>query len=188
MAKNSNMEMHTVYEMYKWYVKKKLSGPEGHKYSTEFDKFIRRKGIVVLLKEDKNKIPQVYMTYSTFRAIIEKNNATAREYITRGMVYSIGMLGYIRPKRIERNFSKPRANWPATAKYRNDNPGSKVIVYYTDDDYIRIGLDKVTGIRNQHLYEFKPCKDFRISFSKANLSNPLLKMNYQYLSYRSHDN
>lgn len=174
--------------IYRWYINKLLTGTEGNLFRVENDKLIRKKGIVVILKKAKDGTENIYMTYSMFRSILEKNNSVVKEYITRGYTYSVGELGYLLPKRIERNFTRPKVNIPATVKYRKNNPESKSVIYFTDEDYIRIAWDKNSRVTNEKSYEFKPCKHFMAQFSNANITDQLLKFKYSFFPVKRNGN
>lgn len=174
--------------MYRWYIQKMLRA--NPTYWTEYDQAIRKKGIVILMKKDLTGKDQVHMSYTWFRAIIEKNNSKARTYVINGYKYNLGFgLGYLLARRIERDFSKPRVNVVATVLHRKSS-NTKDTIYYLDDDYCRIAWHKVGDVRNESVYLFKPCKDFRLTFSQALFDNPVLKYKYLFFPLKelAHDN
>lgn len=169
--------------MYRWYIHKMLRA--NPTYWTEYDQAIRKKGIVTLMKKSTLGKDQVHMTYTWFRAIIEKNNSKARGYVINGYKYNLGFgLGYLLARRIERNFSKPKVNVVATVLHRRSSL-TKDTIYYLDDDYCRIAWHKVGDVRNESVYLFKPCKDFRLDFSRSLFNNPVLKYKYLFFPLRS---
>lgn len=181
MSKVDGMTIHTTLEMYRWYVKQMLLKDKG--LYTEYDKVIRRKGIYVLLRRGVSGSSGVHMTYTWFRAILEKANTKAKEAIIRGQAYNLGRyLGILMARRIERDFRKPTIDFAATDKYMKENPNSpKLWVYKTDEDYCRVGWDKPSlRIANIIVYEFKPSVEFKKKFSLANAKNDILKHSYKF--------
>lgn len=179
MPSRPKTENYTAYDIYSWYVKKMLdANPD---YWTKWDSLTRRKGIVLLMKRVNGKAV-IHMSYTWFRAILEKNNMKARKAIIEGSIYNLGgRLGALAGKRVERNFSKPQVNVIATAiERRKQNNPNLPPIYYIDEDYCRIGWYKGGNVTNESIYEFKPAKDFRLEFSKAQFSNPILKFEYRY--------
>lgn len=180
MSKRTTIKINTAYDMYRWYLAKMIKENEG--FWVEYDSLIRAKGISILCKKiDGKKV--VHMTYTCFRSILEKNNSKAKEAVIAGERYNLGnSLGYLLARRIERNFSKPKINVIATTIYRRNNPdNAQALIYHTDDDYCRIAWHKLWSLGNESVYEFKPAKDFRLSFSTAITNNNLLK--YRYLFF-----
>lgn len=174
---------YTAYDMYNWYCNKMVAEhPE--LYFLESDRIIRDRGVRVLMKKSRDKAT-IHMTYTMFRAIVERINEKAKELIISGEIYKISnRLGILLGRRIERNFSKPQVNVIATVISRKFNPNAPT-VYLTDDDYCRVAWKKQSkvhggGVRNQQYYEFRPCKNFRKEFSRAQKKDPLLKYKYEF--------
>jgi len=186
-------KINTAFDMYMWYVKKLCASDETLK--TESDQLLKRKGIVVVYRMLKGK-KQIYITYTMFKNILEHNNTLAREAVIEGQIYNLGQsLGHLRARRIERDFSKPTVNVVATMNYWRDHPEKRpqVKIYFLDDDYVRIAWHKSsssTGVRNLTVYDFKPCKDFRVEFGQSSIKRPLLKFKYLYfpLLHTKNDN
>jgi hypothetical protein len=174
---NKGLKMNSSQDMYRWYIAKMLK--ENPDFYTEYDNLIRKKGIVVLMKKVNGK-KEVHMSYTWFKSIVERNNSKAKLAVINGKRYNLGHgLGYLQARRVERNFSKPKINVIETVRYRKTNPDkSKNVIYYTDQDYCRIAWHKIGGARNESVYEFKPAKEFRLSFSKAQFEWPNLKFKY----------
>lgn len=173
-------------DMYRWYVAKMLRENEG--FWTEYDALTRQKGIVLLYKRVKGK-PEIHMTYTWFRAILEKNNTKAKEAIIRGERYNLGQyLGFLLARRVERDFSKPKVDIIATVAYRKEHTDrTKTVIYFTDEDYCRIAWHKLQGVKNESVYEFKPAKDFRLAFSAAITKDPGLKFKYLFFPLKDND-
>lgn len=180
MSRNSGLKTNTTFDIYRWYVAKMLKENPG--FWTEYDGLTRKKGIYILCKKVNGKTA-VHMTYTCFRAILEKNNTKAKEALIRGERYSLGShLGYLLARRVERNFARPKVNIIETAHYRRNNPDKPDMrIYHTDDDYCRIAWHKLGDVKNESVYEFKPCKEFRLGFSASLQTNPSLK--YKYLFF-----
>lgn len=174
-------KMNTAFDMYKWYVKKICESDKTLR--TVYDDVLKAKGIDIVYREVKGK-REIYITYTIFKSILERNNTLAREAVIEGEVYKLSnSLGYLRARRIERNFAKPTVDVIATVNYWKENPEAKerkIKIYHQDDDFVRIAWHKnaYKGVRNITAFDFKPCKDFRVSFARENKSRPLLKFNY----------
>jgi hypothetical protein len=118
-----------------------------------------------------------------------------RDRVTAGEVFEMGHnLGKIEARCIERNFSNPKVNFFETNKQpkKMNDKGKMVperIVFFTDEEYVRIGWDKSHNLTNETVYEFRPTQGnvtkegFAEAFSHANMKNPLLKRKYRYFAY-----
>jgi len=173
--------------MYRWYITKTIK--ENPDFWTEYDWTARQRGIRVILKK-VNGATQVHMTYTQFRSILEYNNNQAQAHIIAGERYKLGVgMGYIQARRVERNFNKPKIDVVGTIQYRRANPeklganNKKPVIYHQDEDYCRIGWNKLNKVSNEAIYEFKPCKYFRIAFSRAITDNVNLKFKYLFFPY-----
>lgn len=164
-------------DMYRWYVAKMLK--ENPDYYTAYDSLVRRQGIVLLMRKVNGR-EEIHMSYTLFRSILERNNTKAKAAVIAGRKYNLGQgLGYLLARRVERDFTNPRINVIETVKYRRQHPGdTTTVIYYMDEHYCRIAWHKIGKVRNESVYEFKPAKEFRLSFSKAQFENPALKFKY----------
>ena len=141
---------------------------------------------------NKLKIVEVF-SYPRFRAIIELYFKKAKEAIINGeCVNMTSGVGKIAVRRIERNHKNKSINYAKTklqpkvwCPVRNKEVYAKII-YFTEDNYCRIGWHKFGKIKNESTYEFVPSKmskggtGFGQQLSKALNSNPLLKYRYIY--------
>lgn len=166
-------------DIYRWYVQEQLKANPS--YYTAYDKLLSIKGILLLLKRGKKNEEIIVMSYTIFRSIIEKCNKLIVQTLIKGEPFYFGKsLGHIQGSRIERNFSKKRMNYAETNKLRKETGDLNVIVYHTSDSYCRIAWKKVQTLRNSSIYELKPAKGFRASFSEALVKDPLLQYAFQY--------
>lgn len=117
--------------------------------------------------EPKSKVP-----YWMFKEVIARFNKKASDAIIMGGMLNLGSnLGFIRIKKIKRNYEKFMPNWGASNKLKEQliaegksikgptNPdGEPWIVYFTDAWYLRWNWVKkgVCRVKNQSVYEFKP--------------------------------
>lgn len=167
--------------MYRWYLQKQLK--KHPDWWLESDRLLRAKGIYNLMKPGG-----VHMTYTWFRAILERNNTLAREAVIQGKCYSLSLsVGFLLARRIERDFSKPKMNIIETYKYRKAN-GGDLKIYHTDEDYCRIAWHKEGYCRNESFYEFLPCRQMKTDFSKAIKTQPLLKYKFLFFPIRQYSN
>lgn len=144
------------------------------------------------------KVEEV-MNYKRFRKILDTYFSRAKKMVIEGMAVNItGNVGKICARRVERDYRKKKQfmiNWNETRKgpLIPDPviPGKlkyKTIIYFTGDDWCRIGWHKTGKITNETVYEFKPSArswdgktGFEMEFNKAMQADPLLK--YQYLFF-----
>lgn len=194
MPKKINKKTHFVHDIWQAYAKRLLlAHPEyWGRYHNHTD------NCYIYTKKD-NKIIEV-ITYPKFRRIIEVFFDKAKRAIIAGETYKIGSyLGKICARRVERDFRKKtqrRINWEATRrqpKIWNEEKQKEVykhVIYYTDDDWCRIGWNKPENAGGEgfsKFYEFKPTKDSRAGtgfaqqFTAALKADPILK--YAYLFY-----
>lgn len=141
-----------------------------------------------------NKLVEV-INFDRWRNIISTYFQKARLRIIEGETLIMGnWLGKIEPRRVERNHANKKINFLATHKRpkiadENGKLRPDVIVYHTDNDWIRISWVKTKQIENETAYKFTPCQGddstdgFKEQFSKRNLQNPTLKFNYKFFPY-----
>lgn len=105
----------------------------------------------------------------------------------------LGRLGSIAARRVERDHSKKVINYERTKqqpKVWNEEKQKEVpskIIYFTTDDWCRIGWHKVRRwVQNLNVYEFRPAKDLRSGkgfdqiMVRALTENPSIKYKYKY--------
>lgn len=150
----------------------------------------------------KDKIPnytifkgnRVVITYKVFSESMHTFFELAKERVCQGdtLVFK-GRLGNVRARRVERNHAKPTVNFGRTAeqeKVWNEEKQKfvpKRVIYYTDDDWCRIGWHKgkFSGAAFVY-YEFRPTKDlhngkgFNQMLTKALNERPSLKFKFIY--------
>lgn len=144
-----------------------------------------------------NKVEEV-MNYKRFTGIVRTYFRRAKKAIINGEALNMtACVGKICARRVERDFRKNKQrkiDWGKTRqqpKVWNEARGKMEYakkIYYTTDDWCRIGWHKTGSITNELSYEFKPSAPsstkktgFELEFSQALIADPLLK--YQYLFY-----
>lgn len=185
---------HLCLDIYQAYVKKLLR--DNPSYWTRYANKISNYWVYRAVKTaDKNYVETV-ISYPEFRNIIEQYFTRAKDYIILGHALNIGAnVGIIEARRVERNFAHKIVDFNETMKQPIGEDGKRVkIIYFDDDDWIRIGWIKTDNIPNRGLYKFKPtCADmrgggFKAELSRANKRNPLLKYKYRYFPYIHDEN
>lgn len=143
-----------------------------------------------VFKRGVNRVIEV-ISYPRYRAIVEEWFNGAAHYIIQGSVLTLGnRLGRIAPRRVERNFKNEQIDWKATKAMWERKGERKGLVYFTDEEWIRIGWKKTGKLKNSFLYRFSPAegntltqRGFKKEFSQANRENPLLKLKYEFYPY-----
>lgn len=138
------------------------------------------------------------MNYKRFSTIIRAYFTRAKKAIINGdAVNMLSSVGKICARRVERDFRNKRQRRVDYGKTRQqplvwseEHQKMKYahVVYYTGDDWCRIGWHKTQSIKNETVYEFRPSSTswnrtsgFELEFSQALIKDPLLK--YQYLFF-----
>jgi hypothetical protein len=140
------------------------------------------------------KIVIEVFTYAKFREICETYFELAKEAIIKGEALDMTSgVGKICARRVQRNHTHKTINYARTKlqpKVWSDEHGKEIrkkIIYYTNDDWCRIGWHKFGKMKNETVYEFTITKNskegicFNQQLDKALKANPLLK--YKYLYY-----
>lgn len=143
---------------------------------------------------DSKPVVEVVFSYEQFKAIVDEFFLAAKAAVIEGEAINLGnRIGKVCARRIERNHANRQINWKRTnlqEKVLSEKTGKMVPkrkIFFTDDDYCRIGLHKTGGIRNEIVYEFCPAENnklgtgFKQEFTTALNRNILLK--YRYLYY-----
>lgn len=181
--------LHSLRDMYAFYARSLL------KIHPEY-KFIKGKKI----KGRYVEISAVYkigasggneriMTYELFKSIMNIYFRKAQDAIIQGETLNmLNGVGYIQSVRVERDHSKKAVDWKSSYELGEKNPvtGKLKLVYFTDDDWCRIGWQKHGLLNNETAYVFIPSETgssgtgFKNQFVKALKANPLLKFAYKY--------
>lgn len=150
----------------------------------------------VIYRKVGTKITEV-INYPRFRKIVETWCSKATDYIIEGEKVSFGYeLGYLAARVVERNFSNRVVDWGRTKKRRielGQPDNKKILIYYTDQDWCRVGWVKSYRTRNIALYKFVPAgktikgDSFIQRFSKAIQTRPTLKQRYEQFKYNDYD-
>jgi hypothetical protein len=142
--------------------------------------------------DDKPRIIEA-INYKTFSAVITSVLDKAKDSIIKGERLILpGGMGNIVGRRVERDFSKKSIDFKSTAKVpkvwseEKQRMTPSKIIFYTENDWCRIGWGKPSIIKNISVYEFKPTRNLRSGkgfnqmFSSALIANPALKYKYVY--------
>ena len=174
------LKQYTSGEIYEAYVQKLLK--ENPTWWPKYEKKLKRKNCYIYAKENGKVV--LKMSWLLWKEVIERYFHAAKYSIIAGETFRLGNnLGKIRGARIERDFSKPRIDWPATFKEGiKDENGRFVKIFRTDEDYCRIEWVKCGMITNESCYIFTPAgkntvanTGLKVEFSKALINDPLLK-------------
>lgn len=137
-----------------------------------------------------------FMNYNRYRKNVEYYFDAAKRAIIQGdCINMTAQVGKICAKRVERDFRKKQqqqVDWAKTRKQEkvwNEEKQKMTYpkyIFFTGDDWSRIGWFKNKQITNEAMYEFKPAAPnaertggFKLEFSRAMQEDPMLK--YQYL-------
>lgn len=181
----SKPRTYTAKDIYKEYAKQLLK--DNAEWWGKYDKKMPNYWIY---KQEGTTV-QPMMSYPKFRNIIETYFHRAQKYIIRGEVLSLGNnLGKIGGRRVERNHKNKQVNWAKTKAMWDRKGEKKGLIYFTDEEWCRIGWNKPGKIKNEKFYRFTPTEGnsrtdvgFKKLFSAANLADPLLKLQYRYFEY-----
>jgi hypothetical protein len=149
-----------------------------------------------IYKRNKEGKLEEVISYTTFRAIVERFFDRAKVEIIKGKAVSINGCGRICAKRVERDFRSKRqkmVDWGKTrqqTKIWSEEKQRMVypkLVFFTSSDWIRIAWYKST-IRNNSYYEFRPTEGnkfntggFTGEISSALNEDKLLRYQYLYV-------
>jgi len=128
------------------------------------------------------------MSYPRFKSILDTWFKGAKTYIINGRSLAMGnSLGRLLGVRVERNFKKKTIDWKATKAMWERNGERKGHVYFTDDEWMRIGWQKTTKVKWMRFYQFTPAEGntksnegFKKAFTLAHQKDPLLRYQYEY--------
>lgn len=148
--------------------------------------------------------------YWMYREVMDRICKKASNQIISGALFNLqNNLGYIRIKKIKRNYTKPIPDWGASNKLKSSlilngvvpkdqtHPeGENWIVFFTDPWYLRWAWVKagVCRVKNQTVYAFRPTANRSKTANDnsleklgnkgllvlANRLNPILHYNYDY--------
>lgn len=152
--------------------------------------------------DEKGKLTVIEVfNYKKFREVIELYFTLAKTAVINGAALDITSgVGRIAARRVERDHSKRSINFFKTKqqpKVWSDKLNREVrarIIYYTSDDWCRIGWHKFGRLKNESGYEFAITKSnkayckqlsFGQQFDKALKENPLLKFKYVFYPLKS---
>lgn len=191
MSRTDGKKMYVIKDIWVNYVQKLLvENPEWwtrHEKGTPHYRLYRKQGTRVI--EVNN--------YGRFRQTLELYFMKARMAIINGEAINMtNGVGKICAKRVERDFRKERQrriNWQKTKQQplvwseEKQKMVYKTKVYYTTDDWCRIGWMKSKKVQNETVYQFSPTRPnsagtsgFVREFIEALNRDPLLKFKYLY--------
>lgn len=197
MGVTTGKKVHTVLDIWPAYVRELLKDYPGawtgHKFRPNTNNHYYHNFYVYRMIGGK-KVE--IASYSKFRKIVEHYFDRAKSAVIKGEAIDIyGGVGKICMRRVERDFRKPKQSqidWGATKKQPlvwSEAKGKlcyKTIIYFTGDDWVRVGWNRNKRIKNEKAYEFKPAATSSIHTTGFTLElvNALKKdelLRYQYL-------
>lgn len=164
-------------------------------------KIVKQKGRRCVPYELHDESGEVLLTFTRWCNIVNTMIFEARDRIVNGEALLMPYLGVIHGKRIERNFRNRHINWAETKKQPKvyNKELDKVVyarkIYYTEEDYCRIGWTRTNAATmqktNLRRFKFVPTssntqgkRGFKTQFSNAQYKDPLLKLKYIYYPYK----
>lgn len=187
-SKNYTPRKHLCMDIYQAYVAKLLQ--DNPNYWTRYANKTRNYWVYRTVHTSERNYVETVISYPEFRNIVEQYFTRAKDYIIMGHSLNIGAnVGIIEARRVERNFGNKSVNFNETLKQPYGEDGKRKVIYYDDDDWIRIGWEKTDNIPNCGIYRFIPTHGdmrgggFKVEFSRANKRNPLLKYKYRYFPF-----
>ncbi len=191
MPRTVNKKTYVLLDMWQTYVKKLLA--DNPEWWSRYENFTSNYAVY---RKAGTRVEEV-MNYTRYRKIVENYLTRAKKAIINGEAVQFGRVGKICARRVERDFRRQRqrkVDWGKTRKQELVWSEEKQklcyvkVIYYTTDDWCRIGWNRADLVTNENLYEFKPSSEshdkktgFEMEFSQALIKDPLLK--YQYLYY-----
>lgn len=195
MSKVAAKPLHFIKDIWVAYAEKLLKQNPG--WCSRYHNKIKHYYLGYMKGEGKNQVFVQVFCYAQFRRVLEFYFDRAKAAIIAGEAVNLnGKLGKIVGMRIERDFRSPgqkMINWDKTRKIEKvwDPVRLKMaypkMVYYTSNDYCRIGWLKNRMVENETVYKFSPTEanasrttGFKLEFSQAQEKDPLLKYIYLY--------
>lgn len=159
------------------------------RYHNKLENYYIYRSVVI----DGKPSVELVFSYGQFKEIIDEFFLAAKVAVIDGEAVNLGNhIGKICARRIERDHSNKQVNWGRTKLQEmvlDESTGKmkpKKLIYFTEDDYCRIGLHKTGGIKNEMVYEFSPAESnklgtgFKQEFAAALDRNILLRYRYLY--------
>jgi hypothetical protein len=145
---------------------------------------------------------ELVISYPVFRKTMETYLNRAKRSIIQGEALNVlGGVGKICARRVERDFRKKnqrRVDWHKTRQQpmiwseEKQKMVYKTIIFFTNDDWCRIGWSKNGRVKNETVYEFVPANrnsggtsGFKLEFTEALKKDPLLKYKYLFNPLRA---
>lgn len=165
----------------------------GRYHSHTYNYFIYRRVMI-----DGVPTVEIVFSFSRFRQIVDEFFLAAKVCVIEGEAVNLGNhIGKICARRVERNHANKQVNWGRTNlqekiwSEEKQKMVPKKMIYFTEDDYSRIGLHKTGRVKNETVYEFVAAENnstgtgFKQEFVRALNKNPLLKYRYIYFPLHS---
>lgn len=154
-----------------------------------WSKYANRVSHYQIFHKEGTKVVEI-LSYPRYMAVVKEYFKNAKHYVIEGKSLVLGNnLGRIAGRRVERNFANKQVNWKASEEKWEKTGVRKGPVYFTDDEWVRIGWTKTGKLKNRFLYRFSPAEGnstgqgFKLEFTNANMENPFLKQRYEYFPY-----
>ncbi len=142
----------------------KIVAPKAHSIKASYKYYVENG------PHAKNK--KAALPYWMFKEVVSRVHKKASDSIIFGAMFNLqNNLGYLRIKKIKRNYLKAVPDWGASNKLKaqlvregktpknKENPqGEEWMVFFSDSWYLRWAWVKkgVCRVKNQTVYEFKP--------------------------------
>lgn len=106
----------------------------------------------------KKANPKTDVTYSYYRAVLERFNTLVSDELLDGQTFNMGQrLGTLRVKKIKRSPNARTIDWHETKKMWAEAGTRDGFVYWTDEIYYRWAWDKSKAlVKNKSAYRFDP--------------------------------
>lgn len=141
------------------------------------------------------------LSYRNYREACEMFNEMISDEIVEGKIFSPGhKLGDISVVKVQRNYEKPRINWPESHKLKKEileqggapreagsEEGEDWLVFYTDDWYCRFHWNKFScQLQNKTVYSFhatRGAKGVKRKLQDRLAANPLHHLSFRVITH-----
>lgn len=189
MAKADNKRYHHISDVWKAYAKQFLAANPDC-----FGRYKNKIENAVIYRKEQRRVVEIN-SYTAFHKRMRQYFGRAKTAVVQGEAINLyAGLGKICARRCERDFRhKQQVNWNKSNQFRywDEEKGKYIytkLVFFTEDDWCRIGWHKFRKVRNESLYEFKPSSSnlpsmtgFEQEFIEALNKDKFLKYRYLYM-------
>jgi hypothetical protein len=142
-----------------------------------------RFGAKDMFRAFKKANPKTDVTYSYYRAVLERFNTLVADELLDGQVFNMGQrLGTLRVKKIRRSPNARTIDWNETKKLWAEQGKRDGFVYWTDEIYYRWAWDKSKAlVKNKSAYRFDPTggkKGLKKRLTERLRKDPFASTNY----------